>query len=580
MAQMMPAYCPPECLSPAEPEIFARLRDAPETDDWIVLHSLDIAQHVSQLSGEADFLAIVPGLGVLCLEVKGAKTVRRTAAGWQIGRNAKLDVRGPFRQAADAMHSLRRTLLDERPDLSAVLFASAVVMPFVPFDERSGEWHDWQVIDSQKYKAKNMRELILGVLASARQFAASRPTGAWFDQTKSAPTAQQVLDIARVLRPQFEINESPRARARRETAEIRKYTQEQYVALDAMEANPRVLFEGPAGTGKTLLAIEAVRRSSSRGERVLFLCFNRLLSRWLAAECAPLGETVTVASLHAYMLKIAGMQAAPPDASSSFWEQGLPEAALAALVEGSETVPFDSVVLDEAQDVLRLQYIDVLDLSLRSGLSDGPWLMFGDLQGQDIYGATTSLDVIRQDKRLAGTPRYALRKNCRNTPRVSALVAPFGGISPDYSGVLRLDDGIEPEWRYYSGPQNQGELLTNALDGLLREGYRRHEIVVLSPLSDTRSAAASLASTRPDLVPFEFGVNGKIRYCSVHAFKGLESRAVVVTDVGNIDRSDQRALLYVAVTRSTGRLVMCLPEGERAEVIRTMLESMTTGGMG
>ncbi len=81
MARMMPAFCPAECPSPAEPEIFAALRDAPGTGDWIVLHSLDIAQHVKQVSGEADFVVIVPDMGVLCLEVKGATTITRTADG-------------------------------------------------------------------------------------------------------------------------------------------------------------------------------------------------------------------------------------------------------------------------------------------------------------------------------------------------------------------------------------------------------------------------------------------------------------------------------------------------------------------
>lgn len=576
---MMPAFCPADVPSPAEPEIFATLRDAPGTEGWIVLHSLDIARHATQMSGEADFVIIVPGMGVLCLEVKGARSIRRTADGWYVGREGTLDARGPFRQAANAMHSLRKSLVKRRSGMGRVLFVSAVAMPYVPFTEHSGEWHDWQVIDSQKYNGSSLPDLILDVLAHARRYAASQPNGAWFDESSSGPTGAQVQEIADALRPQFEVNESPKARAKREATEIRKYTEEQFAVLDAMEFNQRVIFEGAAGTGKTLLAIEAVRRGALGGERVLFLCFNRLLAHWLADECAPLGGTVAVGSLHSHMLRLAGLRTAPPDSSSQFWEETLPDAALTALMDGHAEHDYDLLVVDEAQDILRPRYLDVLDLSLRQGLLDGRWMMFGDMRGQDIYGAASAVGGIAQDDRLRRVPQYMLSRNCRNKPRVSALVSPFGGISPDYAGVLRQDDGIDPEWRYYSDTDAQQALLVDALDGLLREGYKRNEIVVLSALSDSNSASGLLAKTRADIAPYEHGAQGKVRYCSIHAFKGLESRAVVVTDVTAIARPEQRALLYVAVTRSTGRLVLCVSDSERDSVLQTMLASMASGGV-
>ena len=36
----------------------------PDTSGWTVLHSFDIADHRRQLTGEIDFLCIVPGRGV------------------------------------------------------------------------------------------------------------------------------------------------------------------------------------------------------------------------------------------------------------------------------------------------------------------------------------------------------------------------------------------------------------------------------------------------------------------------------------------------------------------------------------
>ena len=63
-----------------------------------------------------------------------------------------------------------------------------------------------------------------------------------------------------------------------------RLTEEQYYLLDLLGGNARCLFEGAAGTGKTLLALEFARRCSRSGDRVLLICFNRLLGDWFANE--------------------------------------------------------------------------------------------------------------------------------------------------------------------------------------------------------------------------------------------------------------------------------------------------------
>src|SRR4029077_7131665 len=98
---------------------------------------------------------------------------------------------------------------------------------------------------------------------------------AWLLESARLPDHQQAAAIARILRPSFEFSEKAPDRRARQQAEILRYTEEQFAALDAMEDNERVMFTGPAGTGKTVLALEAARRASNSGMKVLWLCFNR-----------------------------------------------------------------------------------------------------------------------------------------------------------------------------------------------------------------------------------------------------------------------------------------------------------------
>jgi hypothetical protein len=67
---MMPRFFPSQGSPPGELKVFDFLKDSKLTEDWFVLHSLDLANHTSQISGEADFVIIVPEHGILVLEVK------------------------------------------------------------------------------------------------------------------------------------------------------------------------------------------------------------------------------------------------------------------------------------------------------------------------------------------------------------------------------------------------------------------------------------------------------------------------------------------------------------------------------
>jgi hypothetical protein len=122
VARMIPPAISPTCSSGGEKEIFELLKEERGTQDWIVLHSLDIAHHLRQVAGEADFVVIVPSLGVLCLEVKACHSLRRRDGLWYYGHDPKGDSRGPFKQASEAMHSLRRQVSRADPALSRVPF--------------------------------------------------------------------------------------------------------------------------------------------------------------------------------------------------------------------------------------------------------------------------------------------------------------------------------------------------------------------------------------------------------------------------------------------------------------------------
>ncbi|HYJ89185.1 MAG TPA: NERD domain-containing protein [Pyrinomonadaceae bacterium] len=573
---MIPPEIYADCPSRGERELFQRLRDSPATRDWIVLHSLDIANHVKQVAGEIDFVCIVPGKGVLCVEVKACKSVHRREGKWFYGaHDMGGDVRGPFKQAAEGMHSLRSRVTARRPDLSRIVFWSCVVFTDCRFNSQSEEWHPWQVVDTSLFISRPISATLERVLDSARAHLATCQTATWFYPGSAEPYKEQADALANLLRPDFEFYESPKAQATLRAQELKRYTEEQLTALDAMEANPRVAFVGPAGTGKTLLAIEAARRASSAGSRVMLLCYNNHLGRWLERETENLRPQLQTGTLHKQMIAVSGLSNADIDDRTEFWSDELPSKAIDSLLsDKSEHHVYDEIILDEGQDILRSNYLDFLDLSLKGGLAAGRWRFFGDFEKQNIYDAANiSLDEAILT-RVGQAPIFSLRVNCRNTPRVAELVHLLGGLTPGYSRVLRPDDGSEPKLLYYSDPEEQQILLVRQLEELEKSGFAGSDIVVLSTRAGTSSAASQMRVNpwRERLQPLPTSNSGQIGYSSIHSFKGLEAGAIIVTDVENITGASATALFYIAVTRALHRLTLLIHESTKNEIVQALLK--------
>ncbi|RKF27962.1 nuclease [Micromonospora globbae] len=561
---MMPAYCP-EGSPPGERALYAALQSADGTNDWFVLHSLGIADHVRHVEGEADFVVIVPGRGVLVVEVKSHHVINRLPDGlWKLGSDAPT-ARGPFQQASEAMYSIRRFLTKRGVDLRSIPMLSAVwfthvrartMLPPTP------EWHDWQVLDSEDLR-NGAASAVLRTLAQGMKHLDDKIR--YFSYGGTGPDAAMSARIASLLRPRFEIaNVAGDIRRARQT-ELVTFIEEQYLALDAMADNPAVLFAGPAGSGKTLLAVEAAQREVAQGRSGRLLCFNKLLGRKLSYDLGG-AAGLTVGTLHQELLRISGSKV-PPGAGAAFWERDLPESALEVLLDRPDLAG-DFLIVDEIQDMVRDSYLDVLDLMVAGGLADGRILLFGDFERQAIFESGDGRASL--GARIPRLSSHRLTANCRNLPRIGYQVNLFSKLRPGYRHFRRQDDGVDPTLVPYTAGADQSPLLVQAVRALRDEGYELNEIVVLSPLRNGSTAQTTPNSwLRQVLHPADgrHGRPGQLLHTTIQAFKGLEAPAVVVTDLDHRLVPGFESLMYVGMTRATDRLFALIETGTARTVV-------------
>jgi hypothetical protein len=573
MAEMIPSLLPDDTVSPGEEELFRRLRDDPSTESWIVFHSLEVAKHRKQISGEIDFLVIVPSLGVLALEVKAHKSIVRRNGLWYFGSEPEPSRRSPFMQAEEAMHSLRKTLVAKNTRLSSVPFFHAVIFTHCNFEEQSPEWHPWQSISRRRYRFRGVGDSITETFKSSRKHLSETATAKWFRNEDNRPDNEQVKILKQLLRPDFEVLTSPKERLEQQENEVRRFTQEQFGALDSLSACKRILFAGPAGTGKTVIALESARRAAAKGQKTLFLCYSSRLSKWLKQELSCINDHVSISTLHAKMLGLTGLSTAGID--NEFWRYQLPEAAWDVLTgPDSAANKYDLLIIDEAQDLIEDSWLLVLDELLKGGLSAGNWHFFGDFAGQSIFNSSESAE--EQISRLRGfssdVVHYQLKINCRNSRATAEHAMRVGNLGEIYSGFRREnEEGKQPAYTPFSSDKDQAVKVAGLINKMTSGGYPPSNIVVLSARRDELSVAQYILDNKlAEIAPLDRCNKKQIGYTTIHSFKGLEAPFIIITDIDDLLKTESRKLLYTAATRPTDSFHIFLSPDATAQLPRLL----------
>lgn len=564
MARMIPSTISPNVQSTAEKRIFRWFEKSENTEDWIILHSLGIANHETRLEGEVDFLVMVPRRGIFALEVKGGR-VARDDEGWKFTDrhgNVNIKTRGPFEQARDAIYSIVRSLpykVDhQHRKVEEVFFHYGVMFPDIQYDAVSIEEDSWQIFDCRD--GDNVRDYIMRLSNGARE-KWQRIHG--YLHPDKLPTKQDIDYLCSILRGHFDKAVALTAKIKSTEDRLIELTKEQYMYLDQIEDNPRAVIVGAAGTGKTLLAIQEAKRQSIKGKKVALFCYNRNLSDWLNEYFKRLDESerpAFIGTFHHFLMELLKKAHQPikmPESSAQaneFFSVTLPQRATEYLLE-HDYEGFDKIVIDEAQDLLRSEYVDIFDLILKKGFEEGPWSMFGDFSKQAIYSDGIDAEgMMAILKEWTSFINFKLTINCRNTKEICSEIQTITGYDAPES-ILNETVGIPVDFRTYKDDQEASEKLKEVLDELKEKGISNEKITILS----TRRRENSILRLidQKSIKDYSIDENKHMTFSTIHSFKGLENTIIILIDIDNLQRNQ---LMYVALSRARTTLYIIYSE--------------------
>lgn len=525
--RMIPSRPVESTVSRAELRVFEMLSRVADSSS-VALHSLRLPVHVRKRSTEADFVIVRPD-GVLVLEVKGGRVGRRGGEWVFTDRNDResISYEGPFAQAEGAMHSLRRRLLMSLGDarLEGHPFGFAVITPDCTIPSSDVEWDRAVYIDDRQSRDVSGLERSLNrVMAFWRD-----KLGMMSSESSSRDYVQSIIDACR---PDFEAVQSLAGVLASVNAEMIRLTERQLGALDLVADWRRVIVEGAAGTGKTVVALESARRNCEAGRSTLLTVRSPVLAASLRRSL-PHEVVVT------------------------------PHRALASVRQ-----KVDVLVCDEAQDMMTEEDLLILDGLLDGGIEHGVWTAFMDSSGQRGVLGGFDPEAFSLLRSYADGPPIVLRQNIRNTRAVAdetALVTGIPGARPVVESPGRS------RTRFVATPADEAAVIRSLIRDLRRDGVEDSAITVLTPDGSGRFLAELPKDFRQSLS--SVGVASAASWpprdlslASIPDFKGMENDVVILADLWDVDVTRDATLLYTGMSRPRVDLFVVWPEAQREAV--------------
>jgi len=511
--------------SHAEKKLYAALK-AQLPEGWRAWHSLRL-WGAGYRESEGDFVIGIPKRGMLVIEVKGGRI--ELVGGHWLQNDRELEVaprqqaQGFARALVNAIHARGAKappweIVCAFPDVEFSVGPTAGDVAGLVIGQRELEW------------------LGKGLPALADRALANR----------QSPTNDSWMDALHALWGETWV---PRVGLvdRIEDAERRSIAldAEQVAILDVVGENTRVLVEGGAGTGKTVIARELLARNARANKRGLYFCFTDALAlavdRGLEAE-RGVAHPPRAMAIRRYAQGLLGAAGHPTPQTRGFWDEVSLRAACEALPSEAERP--DLVVIDEAQDFEPSDWLLVEAL-----VGDRALWAFGDPRQQFWTDRTVPA------QQFATATRLKLKQQHRNPPDLAAFALRYLDESapakrPDPS-VLRVSVARD------------GDVLARVrheLDVLRKEGAGPEDIAILTLAGRDKSrlmATESLGSHRLARADDPAAPKSIIADTFLR-FKGLDRPFVIITELTQGATMRYATRMHIALTRATvGAVVVC-----------------------
>ena len=553
-----------------ERALFEKLLDDQSHPNWIAIHNLKQSLTSKQFEAEGDFIVLVPGKGLVVIEVKGATGATLEGETWTFEGVAEKAVhKSPLEQINVTRNNIKRRFRDNDLDDMSIPMARLVWLPklepfkFAHIGDKGFLLGHWEIAFAPDLESA--AATIERCLDEYIKSVADNPDINFAPETFTEEYAAKVQSILLV---EASSGATLERLTKIQQAEIAKATENQLEMLDSFIENKDIYLEGAAGTGKSRMLGLAAVKMANEGRKVLLTCYNLMMADFFAQEYGR-HPNIDVISIHDLFFQTIPQKQGKT--TQDWYNVELPHLAYAAIEMGSPFAKYDSICIDEFQDVATKE--EVLKAIFYYFSPDSPLdprVVLAADDAQNIYGEHEDKSSFAIAKGIfPEMVKIKANKNCRQAPDLSEAIQNFLNFRIDglKHAVPRDVESSFEVIRPMAGKET--EALADVLSGLLAK-YSPDQIRVLSPYGN-KSLIGTLftreATTKDErwlkTQLRHLSTKGQVRWRGIGKFKGLESDVVVITDINETSKEWAASiglyleeLLYVGMTRAKFHLVV------------------------
>lgn len=526
---------------------------------WHFWHNLRLPVSIkNQNEIQIDFL-LVSEKGVIVIEVKGGKIgIEQGLFYYEASRERTYMERSPFDQARDYMYAL----INNRIISSSQLFIDTVCafphtrMEHTNVNPRADMGYKlWSKIQHDD-TSKSFADFCIDILE------ADKNKNGW-----SRPDLQ--ADDVEVAIQSLLYNFADRSRnvysERGMEAILQRLNIDNLSTFNSLQKNERLFIEGGPGTGKTTIARAYIEKYHTL--RGLYLCWNKFLEAKIRYDLWKAGlPNCKVDQFASFVFSLQ-----PSTLSERITLEDITNGAVAdklellfsTIREQSNFVPYDYVVIDEAQDVLdkgAISLLNALTSVTKDGVATGRYLVFFDTE-QGYNNENRQIDEIADSLAQNGA-RFVLDTNKR-VPTNKEIVS-FAKMLLDGTSATELFKNIIKENYastqvfFFEGAKQLIKHLNQIKKGIREGAQNWNEYVILADSSTKKEQTAGNEKLYERIATID-GIKelttknicqdtSEIPYTSILAYKGLECKHVILVINGRSEISTFE--LYVGMTRA------------------------------
>jgi len=499
--------------------------------------------------GEADFTIFNKKKGILVVEVKSGEIAYKNNEWYQTRIDTKEThiMQNPLAQADKSKYRFIDLLKHNIPFGEKCIVEKIVWFPSIPNLDNI-----WDL------PLEYSKEIILTAEALEKPEEYLNKAFNYYNMPYNFSLTKNSIDrVLNILAPEFNLVTSPTNRKKELDFAFLRLTDEQIKLLDYIEEQKFATIQGTAGTGKTLIALEAAKRLASDNKEVLFLCFNKFLYQHLSST--HINENIDFFNLHSYL-------------SIYSTEISTPEEMLTVLKNISiNDFGYDSIIIDEGQDFPECIIEEFYNISKNI---QGKFLIFYD-KNQIIYKNRYPNWIINAECKLL------LTKNCRNTYQIAITSNNILNIP-----TIQNNNSIKGEMpllRVYDNESIFLKKLEQAISELRKDGFNTSDITILTLSTEKNSILNKIDKIGNYYITNESNrSDNEIFFTTSRKFKGLESNAIIIIDIDNntFNNDIEKNNFYVAASRAKQRLTILIDNNKIDSIANEITDIKLSNNLG